>query len=314
MELKHVKIFALAAELCNFSKVAEISFLSQSSVSKYIQTLEDELGGELFHRDGRKTELSEFGKAFLPYALSLLEKEDESREVLRCLKNGENRSVVHIGAEDSLQIAPASTFYSILMAAINDVRTRHPNAYFDIRYAASGELMELLSERRVDLVLRLLSNKQVANIDQGDKNAGCRCLDLCSNYLAVAPDADTTGGYLGVFSRTEIYTFAGEPLPQNVAFAASNQFGLVAGTKVYRNWMEMFLDVTQSHGRKAMILPGNMLPTARACGLQILEMDGFDLRSGMYAFTRPGNEDPYLTALMDSLKKSYDLRGGDAGL
>lgn len=57
-----------------------------------------------------------------------------------------------------------------------------------------------------------------------------------------------------------------------------------------------------------------MWPRARACGLQILEMEDFDLRSGMYAFTRPGDDNPYLTALMDSLKKSYDLRGGDAGL
>lgn len=256
MELKHVKIFALAAELCNFSKVAEISFLSQSSVSKYIQTLEDELGGELFHRDGRKTELSEFGKAFLPYALSLLEKEDESREVLRCLKNGENRSVVHIGAEDSLQIAPSGTFYSILMASINEVRTSFPNAYFDIRYAKAGELMELLNERRVDLVLRLLSSDQAANVDREDKHTNCRCLDLCSNFLVVAPDADTNGGSQGVFSRTEIYTFAGEPVPQNITFAASNQFGLLAGTKVYRNWMEMFLDVAQSQSLRSAN-PGN---------------------------------------------------------
>ena len=50
MELKHVKIFVLAANLLNFTKVAEFSFLSQSSVTKYIQCLEEELGGKLFLR------------------------------------------------------------------------------------------------------------------------------------------------------------------------------------------------------------------------------------------------------------------------
>ena len=74
MELRHVKIFVLAAEYQNFSKVAEFAFISQSSVSKYIQILEDELGGALFVRDGRHTELSEFGRAFLPHAISILEK------------------------------------------------------------------------------------------------------------------------------------------------------------------------------------------------------------------------------------------------
>lgn len=44
MELKSVRIFVMAAKYLNFSKVAETLFLSQSSISKYISSLENELG------------------------------------------------------------------------------------------------------------------------------------------------------------------------------------------------------------------------------------------------------------------------------
>ena len=107
MELKHVKIFVLAANLLNFTKVAEFSFLSQSSVTKYIQCLEEELGGKLFLRDGRKTELTELGKLFLPYASSLLDTEQESMAALRSYQSGLERTTFRIGVEDALAKAGA---------------------------------------------------------------------------------------------------------------------------------------------------------------------------------------------------------------
>ncbi len=88
MELKHIKVFISAAEHLNFSKVAELSYISQPSVTKYIQALEGELGGKLFYRNSQKLELSDFGKAFLPYARELLATEQQSLAALDRFRSG----------------------------------------------------------------------------------------------------------------------------------------------------------------------------------------------------------------------------------
>lgn len=139
MELRHVKIFVLAAEYQNFSKVAEFAFISQSSVSKYIQILEDELGGALFVRDGRHTELSEFGRAFLPHAISILEKEEEAKAVLQHFKQGYRHETCGLGLripfwslhpKCSLSVWPARS-------ALFIQQSRAYNLTFNITAAAS---------------------------------------------------------------------------------------------------------------------------------------------------------------------------------
>lgn len=44
MNTEHIKEFILLASNLNFSKAAEDSFISQSSLSKHIRILEKELG------------------------------------------------------------------------------------------------------------------------------------------------------------------------------------------------------------------------------------------------------------------------------
>ena len=64
MELLQLRYFRDAAELENFSKVAEKNFVPQPSISKTIHKLEQELGVQLFDRNGKKISLNENGKYF----------------------------------------------------------------------------------------------------------------------------------------------------------------------------------------------------------------------------------------------------------
>ena len=56
MDLQNIRIFALCMQYLSFSKVAEMTFSSQSSVSKVIAYLEEEVGGKLFLRNSRRIE------------------------------------------------------------------------------------------------------------------------------------------------------------------------------------------------------------------------------------------------------------------
>jgi DNA-binding transcriptional LysR family regulator len=76
MELNYIRDFVEIASAKNFFEAAENRFISQSSLSKHIKALEKEVGASLFDRTTRKVALSEYGKAFLPYAKTIVKAQD----------------------------------------------------------------------------------------------------------------------------------------------------------------------------------------------------------------------------------------------
>jgi DNA-binding transcriptional LysR family regulator len=60
--------FEVLSKLEDYSEAAEDLLISESTLSRHIQALEDELGVRLFDRTSRKVKLNSFGKIFLPYA------------------------------------------------------------------------------------------------------------------------------------------------------------------------------------------------------------------------------------------------------
>jgi DNA-binding transcriptional LysR family regulator len=82
MELKHLRYFALAAELQHITQAAEQLLVSQPFLTKIINQLEDELGVELFDHVGRKIKLNEFGWSYYVRVKSILrELESAQNEV-----------------------------------------------------------------------------------------------------------------------------------------------------------------------------------------------------------------------------------------
>ena len=68
MDTEYLKQFALLARECHFQTAADLLYISQSTLSKHIASLEKELGQPLFYRTTRQVELTDFGRRFLPYA------------------------------------------------------------------------------------------------------------------------------------------------------------------------------------------------------------------------------------------------------
>ena len=64
MELLQLRYFKAAAELENFSAVAEKYYVPQPSISATIKKLENELGVQLFDRNGKRITLNSNGKIF----------------------------------------------------------------------------------------------------------------------------------------------------------------------------------------------------------------------------------------------------------
>jgi DNA-binding transcriptional LysR family regulator len=65
--MHQVRYFLAVANELNFSRAAEKCNVSQPSLSRAIQLLEGEFGGQLFRREHSRTHLSDLGKMILPY-------------------------------------------------------------------------------------------------------------------------------------------------------------------------------------------------------------------------------------------------------
>lgn len=74
MTLQQIFYFCEVAKELHFTRAAENLYVAQSSLSNSIRDLEAEIGAPLFlRRNGKRIELTRYGKVFLPHAQKMLE-------------------------------------------------------------------------------------------------------------------------------------------------------------------------------------------------------------------------------------------------
>ena len=67
MEMQHIRYFLALCEEQNFTRAAKRCGVAQPSLTRAIKRLEKELGGLLFERSRKTTELTTFGRAMHPH-------------------------------------------------------------------------------------------------------------------------------------------------------------------------------------------------------------------------------------------------------
>lgn len=148
MNLRTVRAFVEVVRQGGFSQAAEVVSLTQSTVSKAVKTLEEELGVPLFNRIGHRSELTAAGEIAYRRALVLLaERSDLLAEIddLRGLRRGTLR----------LGLPPVGC--GVLFAAMfATYRSRYPNIDIELIEYGSKRLRECLEAGEVDLAALLL--------------------------------------------------------------------------------------------------------------------------------------------------------------
>ena len=142
MDLKQAQYFLAIVEKGSFSAAAEYHFISQSSLSKRIIALEEELGVTLFDRSKRQVSLTEAGEAFLVHAQQL---NDAYRALINHIEDfkfeGESISVATI---------PVITEYGITNL-IADFRKRHAEIEINIEELDGLNILPAVDDHRFDL-------------------------------------------------------------------------------------------------------------------------------------------------------------------
>lgn len=149
MELRQLKYFIKTAETLNFSEAARSLYITQSTLSQQIRTLEDELGSPLFIRDSHSVHLTENGESMLPLARQTVIDAETCRSQIRDLQE-----VV----SGTLNIGATYSFSPILIETINDFTNRYPGVKLNVTNRSMEELMEMLRRREVDFVLAFKPN------------------------------------------------------------------------------------------------------------------------------------------------------------
>src|SRR2546423_12670120 len=83
MDLHKLRIFATIARVGNFTRAAEMLYMTQPTASQQLAQLEKEIGAKLFERQTRRIRLTPAGEALLPYAEQMLALEETAAESAR---------------------------------------------------------------------------------------------------------------------------------------------------------------------------------------------------------------------------------------
>lgn len=145
MEIQQLRYVATLAQTLSFREAAERLFVTQPTLSQQVKKLEEELGAPLFERTPRSVRLTPAGSQFLPYALSILEREREAREVIAGMQSGES-------GECTLGVIPTIAPY-LLPKALPAFQQRFPAITLCIQEAITSELLDRLNRGQIDAAL-----------------------------------------------------------------------------------------------------------------------------------------------------------------
>jgi DNA-binding transcriptional LysR family regulator len=93
MDMSYVKEFTVLAEVRNFLRASELLFISQSSLSKHVKAIENELGVSLFDRSTRHVRLTEAGEVFLDFASQVVELQYRMKSRVRAVGTARRHSL-----------------------------------------------------------------------------------------------------------------------------------------------------------------------------------------------------------------------------
>jgi len=114
MELDYLNEFLVLTEVVSLSDAAEKLTVSESSLSRHIRALEDELNCSLFDRTCRTLKISACGRTFIPYAREMVSMRQ------RCLSD--IRTVI---AQERSTISVINNYY--IGDVLSDFLSKNPN-------------------------------------------------------------------------------------------------------------------------------------------------------------------------------------------
>ena len=143
MDLSDLRIFAAVVREGGVTRAAERLHRVQSNVTTRVRQLEEELGVDLFLREGKRLRLSPAGQILLPYAERLLALAEEAKGAVQ---DPRPRGVFRLGAMES-------TAAVRLPAPLTEYHRRHPGVVLELRTGNPQQLAAAILAGQIDAAL-----------------------------------------------------------------------------------------------------------------------------------------------------------------
>jgi len=213
VNLRHLEHFLALSDMGSFSRAAEKLHITQSALSRSIQSLEEELGGPLLDRIGKRNELTPLGQSVLERARGIVKEAAE-------LKRG--AALLQQGGLGSLRLGLGSGPGALLMTPwLVYMATHHPGVKVSVTRGPTEVQLRHLRDRSLDaLVVDIRRIVPAADLSIGptfDMPAGMVCR-AGHPLLAQYPD--------GVpFEALLSYPVASIPLSEEIARILVARYG-----------------------------------------------------------------------------------------
>lgn len=137
--------FVALAEIENVTAAAARLNVTQPTLTRALQRLENEVGAPLFDRTGRRLRLNEYGKIFLERSRESLQSLDRATKEIDALRNPES-GIIRLAVLHSMAVWFAPEI-------IRRYRSIAPKARYELQLAAAHEMVGHLRSGRVDLAI-----------------------------------------------------------------------------------------------------------------------------------------------------------------
>jgi LysR family cys regulon transcriptional activator len=158
MKLHQLRYLAAVAQSgLNITAAAQKLHTSQPGVSKQIKLLEDELGFQIFVREGRNlTRITPAGAQVIERALRILQEAQSIRDLSTELRD-EGRGALSIGTTHT------QARY-VLPDVIREFRGRYPNVRLNLHQGTSEQIAEMVAHDRIDCAIATGSEHLFADL------------------------------------------------------------------------------------------------------------------------------------------------------
>ncbi|WP_109466721.1 LysR family transcriptional regulator [Albibacillus kandeliae] len=193
MDFQALDCFIKVAEAHSLSAAARLHDLPKSTISLKLRQLEEQLGAELFTRQGKQLELTDSGRVLLERARRILALCDDTAAAVASVQD-EAAGVLRIGATGEFGTA-------LNAQMLNAFRAAYPRIQLDLVFFSPSLFLDLSRQRAFDAVL---------SFDEGDAK-GAEVLTEVSHALFASPrylaehgmpgDTDALASHRGVLYR-----------------------------------------------------------------------------------------------------------------
>ncbi|HTO85167.1 MAG TPA: LysR substrate-binding domain-containing protein [Methylomirabilota bacterium] len=145
MEMHQIRYFLAVSRTLNFTRAAEECNVSQPSLTRAIQMLEGELGGELLRRERGQSHLTELGQRMLPLMQQCYESALAAQSVADVARKGEATPLA-LAVANSIDLA-------LVAAALAEVSRAYPATPLRVSRGTAAEIADFLKKGEAELAV-----------------------------------------------------------------------------------------------------------------------------------------------------------------